>query len=249
MRLAMTALVLALCLSTIAQNALAAKAPKVAIVVVGDADQTLREHAEAIERTLKSELRWPQDAAIANALKGQKAPLEDDGLNKLRAMRRSLGWKVSDDPVILRRVGKVTGADAMLVLRDPATPLLEVFDVEAGEFYEGELPIADVESNELHRFVLARANVAAKRSPFAKATEDKSQHFDENRRTKTGKKESLSSEALAKEERWFKKNWAYIVVGALLVGGATYLIVDRRNNNGSDPAMLELRPGAAAIRF
>ncbi|MEM9727900.1 MAG: hypothetical protein AAF997_04895, partial [Myxococcota bacterium] len=45
------------------------------------------------------------------------------------------------------------------------------------------------------------------------------------------------------KKRWIKKAWPYFIVGALLVGGVTYIIVDQRRTNDPGPPLLRFRPG------
>lgn len=40
-----------------------------------------------------------------------------------------------------------------------------------------------------------------------------------------------------------KKAWPYVLVGALLLAGVTYLIIDRRDTNEVAPPLLRFRPG------
>jgi hypothetical protein len=47
----------------------------------------------------------------------------------------------------------------------------------------------------------------------------------------------------SRAKRRIKKAWPYLLAGALLAGGVTYLIIDRRNTDQVGPPLLRFTPG------
>ncbi|MFZ1863787.1 MAG: hypothetical protein WAU39_06155 [Polyangiales bacterium] len=212
--------------------------PKVAVVVAGDPDDTLRDIASFLETESKvSGLRTPTDPALSAAMRGEP-PAEEDGLEGLRSIRRGLGLDPRKDLASYQRIGMIAGADALIVVRRQGVVVIEVFDVSAGQFYEGTLAFDQSTSEQRVRFVRSRAVQARLRwseppsvapaaaAPPASQTEGEKDEAEESRA----------------KRRW-KKAWPYVVAGALLAGGVTYLIIDRRRTNEVGPPLLRFRPG------
>jgi hypothetical protein len=113
--------------------------------------------------------------------------------------------------------------------------LIEVFDVSAAQFYEGALAFDESTSEQRLKFIWSRAEQAQLRwsqpPPTPPATTS----------AKVNEPEEKADESRAKR-RW-KKAWPYVVVGALLAAGVTYLIIDRRRTNELEPPLLRFRPG------
>ena len=208
-------------------------APKVAVVVAGDPDETLRLTASFVERELATAgLRLPTDPALRAAMRGE-SPTEEDGLDGLRAIRRGLGFDPRKDLASYKRIGLIAGADALVLVRREGAILLEVFDVSAAQFYEGALSFDESEVGQRLKFIESRAEQAQLRwtmppppPPEPKKVQSEKPPEDESRAKK----------------RW-KKAWPYVLAGALLAGGVTYLIIDRRRTNDPGPPLLRFRPG------
>jgi hypothetical protein len=204
-------------------------------VVAGDPDETLRNTAAFIEtEATSSGLLVPTDPALRAAMRGEPAS-EDDGLESLRSTRRGLGLDPRKDSASYKRLGIMAGADALIVVRREGAILIEVFDVSAAQFYEGALRFDDSTSAERVAFIESRAKQAQLRwsqpppPPPPAASE------------KVNAPDQPADESRAKR-RW-KKAWPYVVVGALLAAGVTYLIIDRRQTNEVGPPLLRFRPG------
>jgi len=213
----------------------AAPPPKVAIVLAGDPDETLRNIAAFVEdEATLSGLRTPTDPALRATLLGEPAT-EDDGLGGLRSLRRGLGLDPREDLAAYKRIGILAGADALVVVRREGAVLLEVFDVSAAQFYEGVLSFDASTPAERTAFIRSRAEQAQLRwsEPHSPPPAPASPKINEP--------EKKADESRAK--RRIKKAWPYLVAGALLAGGVTYLIIDRRNTAAPQPPLLRFRPG------
>jgi hypothetical protein len=208
--------------------------PKIAVVVAGDPDETLRNTAAFIEQeAVLAGMQAPSDPALRAAMRGE-APAAEDGLEGLRAIRRSLGLDPRKDQASYQRIGLISGADALVVVRRQGATLIEVFDVAAAQFYEGALEFDSSTPEERVKFIRSRAEQAQLRwsappppPPKAKPEVNAGEKKDEDSRAK---------------KRW-KKAWPYVVVGALLAGGVTYLIIDARNDPETGVPLLRFRPG------
>lgn len=208
--------------------------PKVGVVVAGDPDETLRNTAAFIEQeSVLAGMQTPTDPALRAAMRGEPAT-EEDGLGRLRSIRRSLGLDPRKDHASYQRIGLIAGADALVVVRRQGPILIEVFDVAAAQFYEGVLDFDSSTAEQRVAFIDSRAEQAQLRwsqppppPPEAKSKGDEQEDKPEDSRAK---------------KRW-KKAWPYVVVGALLAGGVTYLIIDRRSDPETGIPLLRFRPG------
>jgi hypothetical protein len=238
--------------------------PKVVVVVAGDPDADLREAAawldERIART--PSLRAPVDPGLRRALRGAPAPSEDDGLGRARAARRRLGWGETKDLPVLLEIGRMAGADAVVVVRSgPAHPRVVVVDAKAGAFFEGELAWPEDRGRAL-RFVQSRATAAqgrdASRTPTPERAATSAQQAgsrdhgalapdDEGGRTsdptasdpkasdpkaRDGNPSDRKDDEATGARAWFKDNWPYIVAGALLAGTVAFFLL-RDDGGGS----------------
>jgi hypothetical protein len=117
---------------------------KVAVVVVGDPEPALVTAAEGVSASLASDarLRMPSDPGIRGALIGHARPphAEDDGLDGLRTERRRLGLGAETDTAALARIGQMTGAAVLALIRtrDGATELV-VYDPGRRAYADGRL--------------------------------------------------------------------------------------------------------------
>ena len=137
--------------------------PKVAVVVAGDPDASLRATASEIEGECTSVgLRTPVDPTLRAAMRGEPGA-EEDGLGGLRSIRRSLGVDPRKDLASYKRLGAIAGADALIVLRREGTIKLEVFDVSASQFYEGLLEVAKTTPEDRMQYIDRRAKPAQQR--------------------------------------------------------------------------------------
>ncbi len=178
-------------------------------------------------------MQTPTDPALRAAMRGEPAT-EDDGLGRLRAIRRGLGLDPRKDHASYQRIGLISGADALVVVHRQGSILIEVFDVAAAQFYEGVLEFDSSTPEQRVSFIDSRAKQAQLRwsqppppPPQAKSKVNEPEKPDDTTRA---------------QKRW-KKAWPYVVVGALLAGGVTYLIIDRRNAPESGAPLLRFRPG------
>jgi hypothetical protein len=209
--------------------------PKIATVVAGDPDETLRETAAFIEREATlSGLRVPTDPALRAALRGEPAT-DDDGLEGLRALRRGLGLDSRKDLGSYKRIGIIAGADALLVVHREGAIVLEVFDVSAAQFYEGALAFDDSSPEQRLKFIDSRAAQAQLRWSEPPPPPPAAAPVKVN--------ETKQPEDESRAKRRIKKAWPYLVAGALLAGGVTYLIIDRRRTNELAPPLLRFAPG------
>jgi len=216
--------------------------PKIATVVAGDPDQTLQSTAEFIEQeAVLAGLVAPADPALRAALRGE-VPTEDDGLGKLRAIRRGLGLDPRKDLQSYQRIGLIAGADALIVVRREGLVRVEVFDVAAAQFYEGVLDFDTSDAESRKQFTLSRAEQAQMRwsAPSPPPPEKASEKTSE-KKMEVNPDEEKNDDSRAKK-RW-KKAWPYVLVGALLAGGVTYLIIDSRRAPETGVPLLRFTPG------
>jgi len=172
------------------------------------------------------------------ALRGEPST-EEDGLEGLRSIRRGLGVDPAKDLTAYQRIGLIAGADALVVIRREGGIVIEVFDVSAAQFYEGTLTFAQSTSEQRARFIESRAQQAQLR--WTKPKPPSTAPAPTAQKPETGPPADKKEESRAKR-RW-KKAWPYVVAGALLAGGVTYLIIDRRNTDEVGPPLLRFRPG------
>lgn len=220
-------------------TAAAAVEPKVAIVVVGDADEALRSNAEKLEGELtKAGLRVPADPALRAALKGKPSDGQDDGLDRLRALRRALGLSSREDTETFAKMGGMVGGEALVIVRkQKATVIAEVFDVPAQQFYQDVIDLETSTEEQRVAFVSSRASAALRRAQDP--TSESTVATAAGATAKPG--ETPVDEP--KKKPWIKKNWPYILAGALLIGTVTFFAIDARRDDSAPPPVLRFRPG------
>lgn len=203
-------------------------APKVAVILAGDADLALRARADAALSTLRSSSLFvlPSDALLARALLGESPSAEiasQDGFEELRSRRRQLGWGEERDVPLLTAIGRQVGAIALLVVRRGDNGIeAVVFSVKAAAFFEGSLALASTgptaSDAELLNFVRARAVAPATAPPAAV-------------HPKAVAKAATPSQAPAPkalpQKSWGRRNWPYLVAGALLAAALTAFLLKK----------------------
>jgi hypothetical protein len=211
--------------------------PKIAFVVAGDPDETLRNTVAFLEsEATLAGLRAPTDPALRGAMRGEPST-EEDGLDGLRSIRRGLGFEPRKDLDSYKRIGIIAGADALIVVHREGAIILEVFDVSAAQFYEGALQFDDSSSAQRLKFIESRAEQAQLRWSEPPPPSAPPPAVS----TKISTPEQPADESRAK--RRMKKAWPYLVAGLLLAGGVTYLIIDQRRTDDPGPPLLRFRPG------
>lgn len=214
-------------------------APKVAVVAVGDPDETLLAQAARVEEAAERlGYRRPADAGLRAVLQGGPS---GDGLEPFAAARRSLGVDAERDRTLLARLGEQLGAAALLVVRNGVdAPLVAVFDTRAGRFFEGRFAVtAETPLREVGRFVRTRVRSAADgraRAAEAEAlAEANVQQALEDAATEGESEETP-------EPSFLERSWPYFVIGALLAGLVVGVAVAANNNDRPQP-VLRLVPG------
>lgn len=141
--------------------------PKVAIVIAGDPDRTLREAAQRLdvalgERAMREEVELVADPGLRVVLVG--GGTATDGFEALRIERRKLGIDEGTDRHALLQLAGPTGVDLFLVVRRRAGAAeVEAFDAHAGAFYEGRLALTSIDGEALRSFVQKRSRATARR--------------------------------------------------------------------------------------
>lgn len=226
-----------------------AQGPKVIVVVAGDPDDAVREAATRVDEAIRSsdELRGPGDPGLRAALRGDPPPPDDDGLDRVRRERRRLGFEDAEEARGLRALGRMAGASAVVVVRGrDVGSIAEVFDVGAATLYQGELALTDATAADITRFVASRATAASRRATgdapdVAPATVAAEAAANETSDPLEGATDPDPEPTGARA--FFKRTWAYWVAGVVLVGVATYFIVDSRGGDDAPQPVLRFRPG------
>ncbi|MFW5924636.1 MAG: hypothetical protein ACOCV4_00630 [Myxococcota bacterium] len=222
-----------------------APSPKVTVVVSGDPDTPLRERAARLQGLLEGsdDLRTPQDSGLVQALRGEEPRIEDDGLERARAERRRLGWSEARDVPVLHRIGRMTGANLMLVVREGNDgPEVVAFDVAAKAFYEGALSLPSPDGA-VGAFVRSRADATRSRrgtEPDAEAEPEAS--GPSVAPTADEAKPAEESAEDDSEKTWIARYWPYLVGGALLAATVTYFLL-RDDDPAPAPPVLRFRIG------
>ena len=221
------------------------------MVVAGDPDAATQARALQFEAALdEGDIALPTDPALRGALRGEPGT-DDDGLEGARRERRRLGFGEEDAPALVR-IGRLTGAHAVVVIQSGAEP--SVFDVGAEAFFES--PTGDVESF-VRRAVRSAARRAASpdestQSPMTREPNPQASAAAPSPR-ETAERDTAAEEARARAEStpeperparaFFKKNWPYFVAGLLLAGAVTWVIVAGSRDDDVPPPVLRFQPG------
>lgn len=219
---------------------------KVAVVVSGDPDDGARAAAAAVEAALVSRpsLYLPTDELVRGALRGELAR-DEDGLDGLRSLRRSLGLDEEKDEATLTRIAESTGADALVVVRRRGARFeLMVFDRVAARFYEGTRTLEGTPSDGDLRYVERRALRAAQRvsePPSAPATVEPSPSGSPDasrpRPAPALEERPPARDAPAEKRTFWQRAWPYLVAGALLAGTVTFFVVRGRPDDPPPPVL------------
>ena len=228
--------------------------PKVGIIVVGDPDELSVNTASQLSLELVgANLRTPSDPALVSALLGIPTAHED-GLEKLRAMRRGLVLSPQNDALTYQRIGRIASADALVVVRHEGLLIAEVFDIGAAQFYQGTLNLETSTPEEQISFIKSRALEAQTHSRHqAQGSTAPSTQAASTTTTQTGKARETSNKEVARQleqkpakkskaKKRLKKAWPWLVAAALAAAGTTYLIIDRGNRNTEQGPVFRFRP-------
>lgn len=227
--------------------AAAQEAPKAVVVVAGDPDAATQARALEFEAALEEGgISLPVDTALRGALRGDPGT-EDDGLEGARRERRRLGFG-EEDATTLVRIGRLTGAHAVVVVQSGAEP--SVFDVGASAFFEN--PTGEV-AGFVRRAVRSAARRAAEPAPEPTGETEVQAEARAPSPRETAERETAAEEARARADStpeperparaFFKKNWPYFVAGLLLAGAVTWLIVAGGRDDDVPPPVLRFQPG------
>lgn len=194
------------------------QATKVAVVVVGDPDAAARHQAEQVMQAVQKDggVTMPADKKLQAALLGDAPPDgdEEDGLAMPRSLRRRLGWGERQDIPLLVSLGEHIGAAALLLVRRRAAALeLVVFHVAARAFFAGNLPLPAASAAALQQFAKPRIT-AARQIPKLDA-----------RVAAANQVASPTPPAAKPQKPWLRRNWPYLVAGALLAGALAVFVV------------------------
>ena len=141
----------------------------------------------------------------------------------------------------------MTGAHLILVVHRAPEIVVDAYDVGAGAFYEDRLALASASEAEVAAFVGSRARAALRRAsepPRAPTAEEVAR--EPAAASTAAPAPATTAGAPAPEtpraRRWMRKNWPYVVAGALLVGVVTGVVVSRHNDH-APPPVLRFLPG------
>jgi len=211
-----------------------ARAPKVAIIVVGDPDDTLRAAARRVDGALEPTLRRPFDPGLRASLRGEPGE-SDDGLSEVRRDRRRLGLGEASDAPILARLGRRAGAVVVGAVRageDGAE--LVILDVAQAAFYEGALSLHDrPAADRIAAFVARRARASASGTELSPEAVADAAPADEP---------EPADEEEEDEPDFFEQYWPYGVAALLLAGMIAAIIAANEADQPSTP-VLRFVPG------
>ena len=210
----------------------AAQVPhKIAIVVSGHADPWLKESAMRVERVVAqdSTLSLPESQETRETLRGNSAATTPPN-RELLMVRRGLGLGEARDSQSLQMIGNKIGTRALVIIRRRAhRPELIVFDVKHGAFYAKSLDLQASSDARIALHVMRRV-LRSVGGIAAPALEKNAQY------------PGLKTRSEHDSKSWFEKHWTYLVLGGLLGGIATGILIAQR---ADDPpqTVLRFKPG------
>ena len=199
--------------------------PKVALIVVGDPDTALQDAASRVRESVTGLARFPSDPALEAALRGVHST--EDGLDRIRAERRSLGLDEAADVPTLARLGQLTSSDVLLLVRnDGLGPALLVFHVRHSGFLVGTLFLPEASAAQIHRFVQQRigdprpaSDPEAAGSATTVTTAANTGETNAAAIQPVQVAEAASSSPAEEDDAtWFERHWPLLAGGALLLG-------------------------------
>ncbi len=193
--------------------ALFVAAPASADVVVVASPGASADAALRVERVLADD-----GIAIAGTREDRAALRGEPSERPIAASHAALTGHESEDIPRLVAIARRLRARAVVVVRnDPEGPIARVLHVERRAFYEGKLTLAAASDLRIARFVRARGGSTppperASPDPAAPSTPPESTSFLEDA-------------------------WPYLVVGALLVAGTTYVVLSEPPDEAPLPVL------------
>jgi hypothetical protein len=214
---------------------------RVAVVLVGDPNDTARDAAARIEGAVRETFALPSDAALRASLVGVT---EGELIAPVVRDRRALGGTEREDVPLLAALGDRADVVLLLVVRTRAgNRELVAFDVRHRAFFEGAIDLeAELEAARVVRFVRSRGRVALSSRPLTPEATAELEARALGAQTDAAIREAAGGDEPADEPEWIELNWPYLVAGALLAGAAAFVIVYTTNDSSPVP-MLRFRPG------
>lgn len=219
-----------------------ADAPRIAVVVEGDAVESTTAAAQRLDAALaaSTEATLPSDELVRAALRGASGT-PDDGLDPVRGLRRRLGWSNDADREALAAIAEQLELVAIVVVHGADAPVARVYDAAQAHYFVGEAPLDEASVETSTRFVLARVRAAERRrvAPLPEATATAEATPSEVPTT-----EPDATTDAPPRRSFMRRNWPFFVAGALLVGATTFFVV-QRNGGDSSPPVIHVRPGGS----
>ena len=224
-------------------DATGARAPKVAVVVVGDPDPLLVAAALELETVLglSDRVRVPADPVLRGALRGD-ASTEDDGFAEVRRDRRRLGAGEGSDAALLAGLGRRAGAVLVLAVRSSASgaPEAVALDVGRQSYFEGALDLTEPTHEAIVSFAARRARAAASAASRGDTAVSVATPEQAAEAAVAG---SATTDPPPAEPDWLSQNWPYLVAGALAAAGIVFVVVTQVQGDQQSSPMLRFVPG------
>lgn len=227
--------------TSLAQSPATAESGRAAVVVVGDPAEATVDAARRLDEAVRAagEVTLPADAAMVAALRGEAAPEVDDGLAPVRALRRQLGWSDEADAESLATLATRLELVAVVLVRGGDVPTARVYDVRAARRFNGETALDAASMEGAVRFVGARVRAAAQRTVPTPAEVAQASATENAPATPATDGATPGRPA----RRWFRRNWPYVLAGALVVGATVFFVSQRETS--SSPPVIHIRPGGS----